>query len=239
VGIVLTGALDDGTAGLLAVKRRGGVAVVQDPQEALYPGMPTSVMENMEVDYCLPLSGIGSLIKCLSEEPVEEEEAYPVSEDMEMETKLAQMNMDAFNSEEHPRNVSAFSCPECGGVLWELQDGELLRFRCRVGHAFSVDSIQAEQSDALEEALWSSLKTLEESASLSHRMMKLAQQRGQDWLVRTYEKKLQDAKHRAIVIKQVLMKSEITPAIEGQASQDALENKENAQKKRDMPNRSV
>jgi two-component system, chemotaxis family, protein-glutamate methylesterase/glutaminase len=84
VGVVLTGALDDGTAGLLAVKRRGGIAVVQDPDEALYPGMPRSALANVAVDYTLPLSAIGPFLARLAREPTAEEGAYPVPEDMEV-----------------------------------------------------------------------------------------------------------------------------------------------------------
>ena len=206
VGVILSGALDDGTAGLLAVKRRGGIAVVQEPKDALYSGMPQSALQHVAVDYSVPLSDIGSLLKRLVYEQAEEEGAYPVSEDMEMETKLAEMNMDAMNSGKHVGTPSAFSCPECGGVLWELHDGELLRFRCRVGHAFSIDSIVAAQSEQIEEALWAALKTLEESASLSHRLMKKAHQNGQEWLVRNFEEKLQEAERHAATIKQLLMK---------------------------------
>src|SRR5438270_410467 len=116
VGVVLTGALDDGTAGLLAVKRRGGIAVVQDPSNALYPGMPRSALENIAVDYSLPLSDIGLLLRRLVYEPAEEEGAYSVSEDMEMETKLAEMDIDTLNSSKPVGTPSGFSCPEFGGV---------------------------------------------------------------------------------------------------------------------------
>src|SRR5438874_2665631 len=186
VGVILTGALDDGTAGLLAVKRRGGIAVVQDPSNALYPGMPRSALENIAVDYSLPLSDIGLLLRRLVYEPAEEEGAYSVSEDMEIETKLAEMDIDTLNSSKHVGTPSGFSCPECGGALWELQDGELTRFRCRVGHAFSIDSILGAQAEQIEESLWAALKSLEESASLSRRMIRKAHQSDQKWLARSF-----------------------------------------------------
>jgi two-component system, chemotaxis family, protein-glutamate methylesterase/glutaminase len=88
---VLTGTLDDGTAGLLTVKARGGVAIVQDPNEALYPGMPRSALENVKVDYCLPLSGIAARLVQLANEPVEIEGAYAMPEVIEIESKIAQM----------------------------------------------------------------------------------------------------------------------------------------------------
>src|SRR5207302_739863 len=109
-----------------------------------YSSMPLSALENVEVDYTLPLASIGPLLGKLANQPTKEEEGYPVSEDMEKETQLAQMDTAMMHNNEHMGAPSAFSCPECGGVLWEIQDGDLLRFRCRVGHAFSVESVLAE-----------------------------------------------------------------------------------------------
>jgi two-component system, chemotaxis family, protein-glutamate methylesterase/glutaminase len=204
VGVVLSGALDDGTAGLLAVKRRGGVAVIQDPESALYPSMPQSALEHVEVDYCLPVSEIGPLLARLAHEPVKEEEVSPVPEDMEMETGLAEMDMESLNGEKHVGTPSAFSCPECSGVLWEIQDGELTRYRCRVGHAYSFESMVAEQSDKVEEALWAALRALEENASLSRRIINRAHQNGQERIARNFAEKLQQAEHHAAVIRQLL-----------------------------------
>jgi len=223
VGVVLTGALDDGTAGLLAVKRRGGIAVVQDPDEALYPGMPRSALANVAVDYTLPLSAIGPFLARLAREPAAEEGAYPVPEDMEMEAKLVGMDMATMNGSERAGKTSPFSCPECGGVLWELQDGELLRFRCRVGHAFSVDSILAEQSDVLEEALWAALKTLEESASLSRHLASQARKRGQSHVAERFEERLRRAERHAALIRQLLIKGEPAPPTETSVNQPAGE----------------
>jgi two-component system chemotaxis response regulator CheB len=207
VGVVLTGGLDDGTAGLLAVKRRGGLAVVQDPEEALYSSMPLSALTHVEVDYRLPLSGIGPLLVRLAGEQAEDGE-YPLSKDIEM--KSTKMNPDTLHNEERAGKLSAFSCPECGGVLSEIEDGGLLRFRCRVGHAFSVESILAEQSEVLEEALWAALKTLEESMNLSLRLSGQAHERGHDLVAKRFEEKVQEAERHAIVIRQLLLKSKAT-----------------------------
>ena len=224
VGVVLTGALDDGTAGLYAVKRRGGIAIVQDPHEALYPSMPRSVLEHVNVDYCLSLSAIGPRLERLAHQQTGEEGAYPVPEDMEEEVKYAAMNLDdgIFSTSERVGKPSAFSCPECGGVLWELRDQDLLRFRCRVGHAFSVESVEAAQVEQLEDALWTALKTLEENASLSRRMAKRASERGQKSLVRLYEERVRGAEQRARLIQQVFEKEKpvsIPEAAIGQASE--------------------
>jgi two-component system chemotaxis response regulator CheB len=208
VGVVLTGSLDDGTAGLMAVKRRGGVAIVQDPNEALYPSMPRSAMENVEIDYCLPLAKIAPTLVHLANEQAEEEGAYPVPNDMEMEARIARLDLATLEGEESVGQPSVFSCPECSGVLYEIHDGELIRFRCRVGHAFSVESVLAEQAEALEQALWAALNTLEESVSLSRRMAQYARDNGRDWLASRFEEKVQVTSQRAALIRQVLMKGE-------------------------------
>jgi two-component system, chemotaxis family, protein-glutamate methylesterase/glutaminase len=209
VGVILTGALDDGTAGLLAVKRRGGIAVVQHPQEALYSGMPLSALRNVRVDHTLPLASIGVLLRKLADEEAKEEGSYPG--DMEKETSIVEMDLSLMHDSERVGvgAPSAFSCPGCGGVLWEIQDGAMQRFRCRVGHAYTMESMLAEQSETLENALWAALKTLQESADLSHRMAQQARDRGQQWAAQCFEARLHNVKQRMTLIRQALMKGEV------------------------------
>jgi two-component system, chemotaxis family, protein-glutamate methylesterase/glutaminase len=208
IGVILTGSLDDGTAGMLAIKRRGGMTVVQDPKEALYPSMPESALAHVQIDHCMPLTDIGHMLPALAAEPAQPEEAYPVPQEMKDEVKIAEMDMAELNRTNHPGVPSAFTCPECGGNLWELHDGELVRFRCRVGHSYSMESMLAGQNEALEQALWVALETLEETASLSDRMVKDAHTRGQHWLARRFEERLQKAEKNAALLRDVLLKNE-------------------------------
>ena len=209
VGVVLTGSLDDGTAGLLAIKQRGGVAVVQDPGDALYPDMPKSALAHVNVDYCLPLAQIGLTLAQLAREEIVQENIPSASEDMKREVRIAEMETNPLSEHEQIGSPSAYSCPECGGVLWETHDGELTRFRCRTGHAFSPDSALAEQSEKIEQALWVALKTLDENASLSRRMAKQALQNGHAWLAERLNTRVQEAEQRAILLRQVLTRREI------------------------------
>ncbi|HLH60070.1 MAG TPA: chemotaxis protein CheB [Ktedonobacteraceae bacterium] len=220
VGVILTGSLDDGAAGLLAIKRLGGVAIVQDPQEALYPGMPTSALQHVKVDHTLLLSEIGAVLARLAREPVIGEGNHLIPEDMELEVRMAEMDMDALNNGETVGTPSVFSCPECGGVLWEIKDGELTRYRCRVGHAFSTESIIAAQAERLEDALWAALKTLEESANLCRNLAQQARERDQNWLVQRFEARLREAEHRAELIRSVLFQDKLLPTIDLAATQD-------------------
>ncbi|GAC1349822.1 MAG: chemotaxis protein CheB [Ktedonobacteraceae bacterium] len=212
VGIVLTGSLDDGTAGLLTVKRCGGVAIVQDPKEALYGSMPTSALENVAVDYTLPLASMSPLLAHLASEKVTEKGECPMADDMEKETRQDETDTTIMNSADHVGAPSPFSCPECGGVLWEIQDEELPRFRCRVGHAFSIESVFAEQAEALESALWVAMKTLQESAELSQRMAQKASERGHVATAQRYEKKVRDARQRITLIQRALLKDDTLKA---------------------------
>jgi two-component system chemotaxis response regulator CheB len=207
VGVILTGSLDDGTAGLLAVKRRKGVAIVQDPRDALYPGMPLSALDKVAVDYCVPLASIGPLLVRLVYEPVVADEGATPAAWQERGQESSIMVMEPLASEEHIGTPSTLSCPECGGALWELQDGQLLRFRCRVGHAFSSESMFAEQAEAVEKALWVALKTLEESRHLSEWLASQARERGQGWLAQRFTQRAQDVAEHTALIRQVLMRN--------------------------------
>jgi two-component system chemotaxis response regulator CheB len=154
IGVVLTGSLDDGTAGLLTIKRRGGIAIVQDPQDALAPGMPLSALEIVRVDYVANIEEIPALLKKLVGVDVMEN-GKGKSSRLKKETEIAELdNMHAIEDENRPGNPSQFACPECGGVLWELDGEGMLRFRCRVGHAYTADSLSVEQAEAVEGALW-------------------------------------------------------------------------------------
>jgi two-component system chemotaxis response regulator CheB len=169
VGVVLSGTLDDGASGLWAVKTCGGVAVVQDPADALFPEMPANALRSIEVDHCLPLVEIVPLLVRLAHEPVEDSRKRAVPEKIRIETEFVTMEHDI----EDMKKLgvpSAFTCPTCHGALWELHDDELLRYRCHIGHAFSADSLLAEQTESLEQALESALRATEEKAATLRRL---------------------------------------------------------------------
>lgn len=169
VGVVLTGSLDDGTAGLLAIKRSGGIAVVQEPAEALYPSMPLSALQNVQVDYRLPVNEIPALLVRLANTPITEG-VIPVPKDINDELLMVEMQAQSPDDLERLGSPSVYTCPECHGTLWEMQNDRLLRFRCRVGHAYSAESLLVDHDESLEAALWAALRALEESASLSRRL---------------------------------------------------------------------
>lgn len=223
VGVVLTGALDDGTAGLLAIKRCSGTAIVQDPADASYPDMPRSAIANVAVDYVLPLATIAHEIVKLVHTKVDEITEHSVPKDIQNEVAQAKMELPHQKDDRRVGTPSQYSCPECGGVLWEIHDGKLLRFRCRVGHAFTVDSMMAEQADAIEEAMWTALKVLEEQVSISRKMAEQAHHNGRTWMAQRFEERQQEAEKRVDLLVTALRKSE--PAIPTEEDDDMQQEK--------------
>lgn len=157
VGVILTGALDCGTSGLLSIKARGGLAVVQDPADAFCTDMPRSALRHVKVDYVLPLSKIPSQLARLAREP-----AKP--------GKGEKMRKPNEQGASNGKPVSDLTCPECSGALKETEVNGLLQFNCHVGHVYSEESMLMEQGEATEAALWGAVRALQESENLARRM---------------------------------------------------------------------
>lgn len=164
IGILLTGYLDDGTAGMKAIKRCGGTNIVQDPEEADYPAMPKNALNNVEVDHCLPISEMGALLYRLI--PQELGESVPVPEDIKVETKIAERVLSDLASVNKVGDQVPFNCPGCGGVLWKVEKDSDLRYRCHVGHAYTAASLLADQTKKIEETMWTALRMFEERKNL-------------------------------------------------------------------------
>ena len=199
IGIVLSGGLDDGTHGLDLVKRHGGLAIAQDPEEALIPSMPLSAIQNVEVDHILPARLIGTKLARLVAQEVEDLRP-PAPEGSD----VAEGTEDNMRTGHIPGPPSPFVCPECGGTLWELEHGRLLRFRCHVGHGYTVESLFADQNEQLEHTLWSALRALEEQAGLRRRMALHAEHVGRRDAVRQFEEEAKQAERRAGTLRRLL-----------------------------------
>ena len=164
IGIVLTGYLDDGTSGMMAIKRCGGICIAQDPQDAAYPDMPQSVITNVGVDYCVPIAEMGALLSklVLSKPP----KSRKTPKDIAIEANIALRVLSDLPSVNALGEQVPFNCPECGGVLWQMAEGDLLRYRCHTGHAFTSSVLLAEQTAKIEETLWVALRMFEERQNL-------------------------------------------------------------------------
>lgn len=204
IGVVLSGNLDDGTSGLLAIERRGGIAVVQDPEEAMFPSMPQSAIDHVKVDHVVKLDRMASLLTELAERAPEAEDVVS-SDETRKEVEFTEMSMARMeHAENHPGVLAPFGCPDCGGTLWELREGNLVRFRCRVGHAWTSEALLASQSETLDAALWTALRALEESASLSQQLAERARKRSNTRLAERMADNATLARRRAEIIREVL-----------------------------------
>jgi two-component system chemotaxis response regulator CheB len=197
VGVVLTGTLDDGAAGLATIKLHGGRAVVQDPQDAQHSGMPANAIARTEVDHVVALARIGPLLAELAG-------MGPVVNDGPADPQsLAEApgrELDA-GAEMPAGEASGLSCPECGGSLWYVMEGHTPRFRCRIGHAYSEESLLHQHSRSLEIALWTALRALEERAALLRRMAGRAEVGGHDHSARSFREQAGDLDANAAVIR--------------------------------------
>jgi len=166
IGVILSGNLDDGSAGLWTIKRMGGIAIVQDPNDALFPAMPENAIRHARVDHVVPLRDIPALLVGLTSAPAVEP-ATPITAppDLDVEVRIAGEEDPIKAGVIHMGTPSKFACPECHGVL-EMKEGDRMRFRCHTGHAFSADSLFAEISDGIETALWNAIRSMQEGALL-------------------------------------------------------------------------
>lgn len=175
IGVILTGQLDDGTAGSWDIKRRGGTIVVQHPEDAAFSSMPLSTLREVEADYTLPLAEIGALLGRLS------------SNNGNSETSVQRENPGM-----HPRVVD-LTCPECRGTIWEVPNGPLTQYRCRVGHSYSPRTMLAEHTAAQEKALWAAVVALEEGAVLANKLAHQLEPHLRDQLLQESRQKQQQA----------------------------------------------
>ena len=164
IGVVLTGMLDDGTAGLIAIKRCGGVTVVQDPKDAAYSGMPLSALDNVKVDFCVSLAAMGSLLTTLVYQRHGKGKAVPL--EVRTEAVIAERVLSDVSRVDGLGKQVPYNCPGCGGVLWEMDTAGEKRYRCHTGHSYTGPTLLASQSEKIEEMLWISLRMFEERKNL-------------------------------------------------------------------------
>jgi two-component system, chemotaxis family, protein-glutamate methylesterase/glutaminase len=177
IGVVLTGLLDDGTAGLIAIKRCGGVSVVQDPADAAWPGMPRSALLRDSVDHSVALDALPALLARLTAEPAGPSSS--ASDELKAEIRISEGEVASMS--QHNVSIgtpSPLGCPHCGGVLNEIPEEKSVRFRCQIGHAFGPESLAAAQVDGLEQALVTAVRTHRDRLALFHRMAEVAREKG-------------------------------------------------------------
>lgn len=163
-GIILTGLLDDGTSGMHAIKRSGGRCIVQSPEEAVFDDMPKSVLQNIEVDYNVPIGDMGGIIKSLLSGPACEEREVP--RDVQLEARIARRLTSNMDDIEELGNFTPLTCPQCGGAMVKIENDNDSRYRCYTGHTFTEKFLESEQLKRIEESVWVSIRMMEERKNL-------------------------------------------------------------------------
>jgi two-component system, chemotaxis family, protein-glutamate methylesterase/glutaminase len=189
-GIVVSGNLDDGAAGLADIKRRGGLAIVQDPEEATAPSMPNAARETTSVDFVLTAEEIGPKLIELTAAELPDKIQLVANENQNLEA-----------------TGQVYSCPECSGVLQEVREGEVVRFRCRVGHLYSPESLIADQGIATERALWAAIRSLEEQSEFSERLANSSREKQHSRLARRFSDRAKSSREDASVLRALLEKT--------------------------------
>ena len=251
VAVVLSGMLNDGTAGLIEVKRHGGIAVAQSPDDALFGDMPRSAIQNVSVDYVQPVAQLAFTLAELALNPPipdapapkngQKEELLmsnsmpdagngvaaeilqnvpdPGGEDSRKMDEIhanavVNRTTDAQIGGERNETPSIYSCPDCGGVLWQMNDDGFMRFRCHVGHAFSAESLLHQQSESLEESMWYAVRALIDKSKLSRQMAENAKGRGHTQASSHFEEQARVCAQHAGVIRDLIESGATSKSLE-------------------------
>ncbi|MGY3035409.1 two-component system chemotaxis response regulator CheB [Bradyrhizobium sp. USDA 4354] len=215
IGVLLSGLLSDGAAGLNAIKRCGGMAVVQDPADAISDEMPRRAMEATTVDLCVPGATMGDVLSELVREPAGA--ALPIPPEIRLEVEIAAGERVGSDNLSAVADPVALTCPACGGVLSEVKDARPMRFRCQVGHGFTADALAKEQEGRVDEALRVALRIIEERAELVQRMAADGRRSGRAAVAEMYEARSREYREYADMIRRIVLKSLDPPTGEREA----------------------
>jgi len=203
IGVVLTGLLDDGASGLQAIVRCGGTAVVQSPEDAAYPDMPKRALEYVEAARVSAIAKMGSLIERLCREAAPE--SPPVPNVLRLEARLTERASEHEDWTQLPGRAVGLTCPECAGALREIDAGEgEPRYRCRVGHAFSVRDLNLSKKSQVEDGLWLAIQTLEERAATLSNLSEVDQKRGRERNAEAFEARARESRAHAARLREIL-----------------------------------
>jgi two-component system chemotaxis response regulator CheB len=219
IGVILSGALDDGTAGLLAVKRQGGMAIIQDPADALMPMMPRSALRYVQADYTVPGAEIAPLLAQIAASPVNEKTSYPVPNEMSYEASIVEAEQARVEKVSPPGMPANLVCPECHGPLWEIEENGLIRYRCREGHAYTGEGVLDGQAVGVEQALWLALETLTESVIVANKLAERARRNGLESAAKSFIARARESEEQAALLRRVLNTTPVTRPAEEEGDQ--------------------
>lgn len=205
IGVVLSGFLSDGASGLNAIKRCGGMALVQDPSEAIAAEMPERALEATIADLCVPAARLGDVLSDLAREAPGA--SLPIAPDIRLEVEIAAGERLGSAMLANIADPAALTCPGCGGVLSEVKEAHPMRFRCQVGHAYIADALVKEQEGQVDEAMRIALRIIEERAELVHRMAADGRRNGRPAVAEMYELRAAEYREYADMIRRVVLQS--------------------------------
>jgi len=205
IGVVLTGTLWDGASGLWAVQQCGGLSVVQEPSDAAYPDMPRNALEQVKPDHIAPLRDMPQLLTSLVDAPMGK--PRPAPEMIKLEVSIAKDGRSAMDELDKYGQRSRLTCPDCGGVMWEIEEGDLTRFRCHVGHTYAAEPMSNALDEGLRRALATALRALEERLILSRSLERQASERGHGLVARNWAEKVRECEREMEVIRGAVLRA--------------------------------
>ncbi|MCP3389092.1 chemotaxis protein CheB [Bradyrhizobium sp. CCGB12] len=205
IGVLLSGLLSDGAAGLNAIKRCGGMTVVQDPTDAISDEMPRRAMEATTIDLCVRGASMGDVLSELVREQAGA--VLPIPPEIRLEVEIAAGDRIGSDKLVSIADPVALTCPACGGVMSEVKEARPLRFRCQVGHAYTADALAKEQEGRVDEALRVALRIIEERAELVHRMASDGRRSGRLAVAEMYQARAAEYREYADMIRRVVLQS--------------------------------
>jgi two-component system, chemotaxis family, protein-glutamate methylesterase/glutaminase len=221
-GVVLSGTMSDGSLGMAIIKEYGGVCIVQDPDEALFGDMPRAVLRQTSVDYVLPVQQIAPQLEVLARQPVATGRGAAMHDQEEEASRLIRHDIAEQAHDRRAGQSSIYTCPDCGGVLWQLPDLQALQFQCHVGHTYGSDTLFLLKSEALEMTLWSCVRMLRERATMAQQLASRAREQGDEAAARHIEERARLDERNLRLVRESLLEGAPHDAAQSMTAIDAL-----------------
>jgi two-component system, chemotaxis family, protein-glutamate methylesterase/glutaminase len=202
IGVILTGTLGDGAAGLSALNQCGGITVVQDPKDAMFHEMPSTALNRTKPNHVTRLADMPALLERLVRQPAGEPKRLPLN--LKYEVEIAKGNPMNMEEMDQIGRRSVLTCPDCGGTMWEMNDANLVRYRCHVGHAYTSELMSIALDETLRRTLATALRTLDERVALARKLAADAREHRHDHLANSWAREAEEFEQQANAIRQSL-----------------------------------
>jgi two-component system chemotaxis response regulator CheB len=205
IAVVLSGTLDDGTAGSWAIKDRGGVVLVQDPAEAMHSSMPESALLHVQIDNVANVKTLAHMLAGLVGSPVDPISAPDETAQHAVENVIALEGNGLKAGVMELGKISKYTCPDCHGVLVQIEEGTIVRFRCHTGHSFSIKSLMSEVNESIDKGLWDTLRAIEERIMLLRQMAAIASEGGATKEAELCRRQAEDSEERIKPLRELVL----------------------------------